>query len=247
MIFVILGMHKSGTTLVSQILHNSGINMGEFDENISYDKGNKYERESTLQLDMEILGATDDQVMKLRSDQRIPLDGELRRRMRGIIAECESRHVDWGFKDPRSILLYDLWAEELPDHKIVGIYRDPAEVWPRFKWGKRKMLRNFARAFEYLTVWQDHNLSLIRFLEESTMEHILICYRDLMLGEKAFDVLQAFTGRDLLDKRRPGLYRSRARMDFFLWVADVRMKVTRGVSIKSTTARLNAMKTPLGS
>lgn len=49
MIFVVLGMHKSGTTLVSQILHHSGIPMGDgFDENVTYDGGNKYERESTF-------------------------------------------------------------------------------------------------------------------------------------------------------------------------------------------------------
>mgnify|MGYP001063669191 CR=1 FL=1 len=31
-VFVVLGMHKSGTTLVSQILHRSGIEMGDADD-----------------------------------------------------------------------------------------------------------------------------------------------------------------------------------------------------------------------
>jgi hypothetical protein len=51
MICVFLSMHKSGTTLVSEILHHSGINMGDdIDEHVSYDRGNKYEHESTLGL-----------------------------------------------------------------------------------------------------------------------------------------------------------------------------------------------------
>ncbi len=44
MIYVIFGMHKSGTTLVAEMLHKSGINMGDFDESVSYDIGNQYER-----------------------------------------------------------------------------------------------------------------------------------------------------------------------------------------------------------
>ena len=61
--YVVLGMHKSGTTLVSQMLHQSGINMGDFDPLVSYDRGNQYERESALQLDMDIMRAKDDQVL----------------------------------------------------------------------------------------------------------------------------------------------------------------------------------------
>ena len=57
MIYIVLGMHKSGTTLLSQILHHSGISMGEnFNESVSYSQGNKYERETTQQINKEILG-----------------------------------------------------------------------------------------------------------------------------------------------------------------------------------------------
>lgn len=245
MIFVVLGMHKSGTTLVSQILHHSGINMGEFDENVSYDKGNKYERQSALALDMEILGAQDDQVIDLRSDQRIPLADSLRRRMREIIDGCQAEYEDWGFKDPRSILLYDLWVEELPEHRVVGIFRDPAEVWPRFKWGKRKVLKNFARAYDYLSIWQDHNLNLLKHLENTDRDYILLAYRDLMSDDRAFELLQRFVGRDLVDRRKPGLYRSRAKRDFFLSVADLFMKAKTGLSTGDTLARLEALKSPL--
>ncbi len=42
MLYVILGMHKSGTTMISEILHNSGISMGEWkDKSNNYDYGHK--------------------------------------------------------------------------------------------------------------------------------------------------------------------------------------------------------------
>ena len=115
MIFVVLGMHKSGTTLVSQILHHSGVNMGDFQENISYDEGNKYERESTLEVDMEILGAGDYRVLDLRSSRRLRLDEGIYHKMREIIAGCGSRYEDWGFKDPRALLL------EVPGVRIIRV------------------------------------------------------------------------------------------------------------------------------
>ena len=55
MIFVILGMHKSGTTLVSQTLHASGINMGDFDSSLTYDTNNKFERHNTQELNRDML------------------------------------------------------------------------------------------------------------------------------------------------------------------------------------------------
>jgi hypothetical protein len=60
MIYVVLGMHKSGTTLVSQLLHQSGISMGEdFGEGRDYDDAGgegKWERRESFLIDLEIVG-----------------------------------------------------------------------------------------------------------------------------------------------------------------------------------------------
>ena len=39
MVFVLLGMHKSGTTMIAQTLHHSGIDMGVENPNKLYDHG----------------------------------------------------------------------------------------------------------------------------------------------------------------------------------------------------------------
>ena len=58
MIHVVLGMHKSGTTLVSELLHHAGIDMVDAaDPDTSYDHGNKWERDSTKQVNHAILGS----------------------------------------------------------------------------------------------------------------------------------------------------------------------------------------------
>ena len=53
--FIILGMHKSGTTLVSQMLHQSGIAMVSDVDDRSYDQGNHFERLSTNMLNKQLL------------------------------------------------------------------------------------------------------------------------------------------------------------------------------------------------
>jgi hypothetical protein len=240
-IYVVLGMHKSGTTLVSQILHHSGINMGEFDGDISYDKGNKYERQSCLALDMEILGTCDFGVLDVTAHGEAQMTAGQREKMQDIISQCQSEHENWGFKDPRCALTYNLWAQELPPHKIIAVYRDPAQVWPRFRWnGKRKYHTNFNRAYIYLQRWHEHNTNILKFLKEGSNEYLMINYHDLMSGDKDFIRLQEFVGQDLVDRRNLGLYRSKSGGDFFLKAADWWLEKKAGLSCRKAIESLDA-------
>ncbi len=63
MIYLVLGCHKSGTTLVSEMLHSSGIQMiddaGAVEETAGqsgYDDGRFYERSEWVRLNADILG-----------------------------------------------------------------------------------------------------------------------------------------------------------------------------------------------
>lgn len=244
MIFVVLGMHKSGTTLVSQILHHSGVDMGSFDEDVSYDAGNKYERAGPLALNLELLGVEDYSVREVAKPSCIDLTGAQRDRMQGIIADCTSRHEHWGFKDPRTCLTYSAWAEELPPHRIVAVFRDPAQVWPRFRWnGRRKYHTNFKRAYSYLCRWQEHNLEILRHLQQTRNDYVVINYHDFMTSDREWDRLTEFVGLPLEDRRRPDLYRSRYEGDLFLRSADWMLRQRRGLGTATTLAALDEMRT----
>ena len=241
-IYIILGMHKSGTTLVSQILHHSGIDMGEFDEDVSYDRGNKYERQECLRLNMDILGAADFQVLHLDGGGQGQLTGDQRQAMQNIVRACSGSGRDWGFKDPRTCLTYRFWREELPEHRIIGVYRDPRRIWPRFKWmGMRRKHENFHRAYAFLARWQEHNLNVLRIFESTDQDGILLNYHDFMTGNESFARLQKFVERPLEDKRRAELYRSQTEGDLFLTVADRIMTVRSRVSVAGTLSRLDAV------
>lgn len=211
MIYVVLGMHKSGTTLASQILHHSGVNMGDNLENgVSYDQGNQYERESAWRLNEDILQANHQRSIDICLPTTLHLTPEQRARMQQIIAAGNQAYAHWGFKDPRTCLVYPLWASELTEHKLIVIYRDPTEPWPRYRpRHTRNRYREPFVAWKYLQSWCEHNLRILAYLQATTRPYIVLDYHRLVTTQAEFDRFQQFLGMPLVDRRRPSLYRNR--------------------------------------
>ncbi|MCA9981870.1 MAG: sulfotransferase [Anaerolineales bacterium] len=234
MIFVVLGMHKSGTTLVSQMLHASAINMGEFDERLGYDQDNKYERHETQELNRDVLHGllvppldylmrkplttshdragyrrNKDSVALIRQralTKRITQD-PIPPAMSALISDYEATYTDWGFKDPRTCLTYPLWRRALPDHKVIVVYRHYNQLLRRYKvtdW-------NLPRMYRVLHGWTHHNLASVAVAEQGDVPAIVLSYEELMRDEAEFARLEAFVGRKLTDMRNPEMYRNRAR------------------------------------
>ena len=142
MIYAVLGMHKSGTTVLAQTIHASGIDMGTFDESSTYDQGNHCEREKTQRLNKRLLACgnahslTVVQTVSLQ-DALPTLLGEMAEAIRKI----DEQHESWGFKDPRSCLTLEVWTEQLSEFKVIGIYRHPLEVWHHYIHSRNPLTR----------------------------------------------------------------------------------------------------------
>ncbi len=244
MIVIVLGMHKSGTTLISQILHHSGINMDDdLDPGISYDRGNKYERQSALALDLAILGVGDREVLGVRPDRAATMTAVQRETMRRIIADCNKRYTDWGIKEPRMCLTYPLWRQELPPHRIVGVYREPHEIWPRFRYdGVRRWHKNPLYAWQFVDAWLDHNRLLLELMAEPSPDRLLLNYRRLMSEDEEFQRLEQFLGRSLTDMRRPQLYRSRGVRSTLVNLVDRLGASRRGTTLSRTFQALEQLR-----
>ncbi len=245
MIYVVLGMHKSGTTLVSQILHNSGIDMVEIaDKDVTYDDGNKYERQSVLALNMEILGVEDYEVRALPQPENLELTAGQRSNMRHIISNCNAKFSDWGFKDPRSAYTYPLWRQELPEHKIIVIHRPPDEIWPRFRWrGLRKRYLNPLWAWQFLLRWTEHNQSILDYMQDKDARYLLLDYREMMTSDTEIKRLETFIGKPIKDMRRRDLYRTKKpRKDICLALAAWLMRHVKVQSVEVVMEKLSALR-----
>lgn len=244
MIYVVLGMHKSGTTLVAQILHHSGISMGEIDDGVSYDRGNKYEDQDALHLNLDLLGLPDYEVLHVPAPDPAKLRASpgQREKMQAFIARRSAGGADWGFKDPRTSLSYPLWDRELPEHRIIAVWRSPEEVWPRFRApGPRLWYQEPRRAWSYVRRWCEHNERLVRFLRETRHDWMLMNYGDFMTGDREFARLQEFVGRPLEDRRRKDLYRGRAKAYPSFEIAKALAKMTGAANPDAIVRDLEAL------
>ena len=130
---VILGMHRSGTSLLTDILIKAGIHFGDVLEN---------NRESLffLRINEKILKKCNstwndpyrfDAFIK---DKKPEILRFMKKELKNFLSSREYwgyrdlSGVNWGWKDPRNTLTIDLWRHFFPKLKVINIYRNPIDV-----------------------------------------------------------------------------------------------------------------------
>lgn len=241
MIYVVVGMHKSGTTLISQILHKSGINMGRFSDNISYDKGNKFERLETQSINYRILGCRHVHSLDVITPAKdIPIDSSIAADINQLVSQANSRFANWGFKDPRTCLTYPVWQKFLPAHKVIFIYRRPLELWHHYRKyiPRRNFLRRTIHGYKALRAWYIYNNCFIDYLKMQEDMH-LVNFSDFMGSNLGFDHLCQFTGTDLRDCRDSNLYRSKPKPDLMYKICTAVLRALHAPDVDRILASLD--------
>ena len=124
---IVLGMHRSGTSLVTGSLEAAGLHLGKVNHAATFNrKGNK-ENESIRDFHNELLaknGASWDRPPKgqVRWDR---FDEE---RARSLVEPYVRAARPWGFKDPRTLWMVEGWLRFLPSARIIGVFRHPSLV-----------------------------------------------------------------------------------------------------------------------
>jgi hypothetical protein len=129
----ITGAHRSGTSMLAQLLHACGVYLGPESELMepSYDNAEGFwEHLGFVRLNDEILqhfgGSWD-----LPPSVHLQRDSSDFRRFdenaRTLIATMRESSP-WGWKDPRNCLTLPFWREVIPELRIVAIIRHPLEV-----------------------------------------------------------------------------------------------------------------------
>lgn len=127
---VVLGMHKSGTSVVAAIVSGLGVHMG--DELLGPDSSNPtghFEDVEILELNERILEASGGSwlnppprsaVMKNRR--------QFKSAIRKIVKARNAKHAIWGWKDPRSVHTLDLFLPQLSNARLIVVRRDGEAV-----------------------------------------------------------------------------------------------------------------------
>ncbi|RKT44463.1 glycosyltransferase [Thiocapsa rosea] len=175
---LVLGMHRSGTSVVTRLLNMmgayfgpEGVSLGANDEN---PKG-FWERRDVLELDESLLragGADWDRVADFALD-KIPEDAReaFRRQAQALILELDA-HRPWVVKEPRLSLLAPLWRDLLEVPVCVYVHRHPIQV------AQSLNRRNgFPIAFG-LALWERYTLDALR--AASDLPTVSVMHRDVM-------------------------------------------------------------------
>src|SRR3954452_8762740 len=188
----IAGAHRSGTSMVTRLLHGCGLYLGPKDGLMPPQADNPdgfWEHLGFVALNDDLLsargGAWDlpPKSNENLSDERLE---PLRMKARLLIEGFQSAPV-WGWKDPRNSLTLPFWEELLPDLKTLIMVRNPLEV--AYSMGKRN---GTSYAFG-LRLWEIYNRRLI---ETAGNHQRLFTHYDLFFdkAEKELERIANFVG-----------------------------------------------------
>ena len=127
--FVVLGMHRSATSLVARGLA-SEIFMGS-----DYQPANEFNPEGYWE-DLEF-ATLNDQILRDAggswsdppSERAIQIAGRYyKNKLERLVTQRNEQHELWGFKDPRTTLTYRLWEPYLRNPHLIACFRDPQDV-----------------------------------------------------------------------------------------------------------------------
>jgi hypothetical protein len=166
-LIIVLGMHRSGTSLTTNLLHAFGVKLS--DDLMEPSAGNErgyFESKQIVRIHDDILNAlgmdwqTSDPIPSGRQWWRSRTIQGLKRKLSAIASREIARHGGlWAFKDPRTARVLPVWIEIARELGIAVRYvlalRHPSEV------AESLRARNGIDAVSAEKLWLIHNLDAI--------------------------------------------------------------------------------------
>ena len=178
---IVLGMHRSGTSLLTGSLEAAGLHIGKVNHAAPFNrKGNK-ENESIRGFHNELLaknGASWDRPPK----GQVRWDRSDEERALSLVEPYFRSARPWGFKDPRTIWMVEGWLRLLPSARIIGVFRHPSLVMRSLAArtgdlaiGTREGLRLWcAYNAELLRLHRKYRFPLVHFSSEGALQEDFI-------------------------------------------------------------------------
>jgi hypothetical protein len=127
--FVVLGMHRSATSLAAQGLHKCGVHMGE--RLLGAHQSNKYghyEDIDFVHFNEKILKLSGGSWHSPPDENRIISIGKENAGMIESFIESKKRDPFWGWKDPRTVLTIKCYMPFLVNPHFIACYRRPKSI-----------------------------------------------------------------------------------------------------------------------
>ena len=178
-IVCVLGMHRSGTSLLTRILNLIGLYLGSEQVSIQPAEDNPkghWEHSDIVSLNDAILkryGGSWDEPPLLPTDwETASLLDDLRQRAQVLIEDQFAGVHLWGWKDPRTCLTLPFWQQLLPEMRYLICLRNPWDV------ARSLQHRNSFSAEKSSSLWFRYVNSAFEHSEGK--RRLVVFYEDLM-------------------------------------------------------------------
>jgi hypothetical protein len=149
----VLGMHRSGTSMLIGTLEEAGVYLGEvLGDSFEYNRKGLLEPAAVLHMQEDLLNVNGG---SWRSPPARIEWKTLHFAVRDLFVESRARHPVWAFKDPRTLFTVEGWESALPSLEKIGIFRHPLEV------ADSLLHRNNLSTQQGLEIWKKYNQRLL--------------------------------------------------------------------------------------
>jgi hypothetical protein len=136
-------------------------------------------------------------------------------------------------------LTYSVWAEELPEHRLIVVFRRPEAMWPRYRPLERRLVPR--RAYLLVQRWCEYYRPLLDYLDRDDTQALVVDYERLMTDDAELRRLGRFVGRELQDERRAELHRGRDQAYPSLRVVRHLVRLRKGLDCDEIADRFRAV------
>jgi hypothetical protein len=162
---IICGMHRSGTSLVSNVMREAGLDIGVREDvglGVGQPRGHFEDRE-VFRLHEAILAASGRTCFTADEASLGEIAPFFQEQARAMVAARADRPF-WGWKDPRTCLFLDLWDGLLPKARYLFLYRHPVDV-ALSLWRRNTDPELSADPWLSLRAWELYNRRMLAFRE----------------------------------------------------------------------------------
>ncbi|WP_293330665.1 glycosyltransferase [Microcoleus sp. CAWBG58] len=128
-VFIVTGMHRSGTSLTASLFQKVGVDIGKqlVGPAVGNVKGH-FENVDFVEFHKSVLRSHGIDELGCTFEQTIPVAAEYVEIAKRAIDQNQQTDNHWGWKDPRTALFWDFWLNLLPTANFICVYRSPWEV-----------------------------------------------------------------------------------------------------------------------
>jgi len=182
MVFILTGMHRSGTSMFARFMNESGINMGSdfyFD-----DTSNKYghfEDLDFLNLQRNELSHHFNEDDWLIYEKFIP-SNDFDQKAGDLFKNKTERNRTghWGWKDPRTTLFLDYWHKLNPEIRFIFLVREPEAVVNSLC----KLLKtrwSITEKTKYLKTYIHYNQEILNFCKRNNRSKYIVVEHEQLI------------------------------------------------------------------